>query len=292
MKRDESEQQSDVCMDNEITDEAAIADDSLNGHFDSGCMEAQDETKLHRFKELFTKANVIEYTGRTLLLCVGLFIMSLGVALSIQANLGTSPVSSVPTVLHYITNLSVGVTTIIVNTLIVLLQIVLLRRRFKVIQLLQIPVSIVFGLMCDLSLDYIVCGVAPSAYWQQWLVCAAGIVLVAVGVSLEVAAKVVTLAGEGLALTMSKLFPKIKFGYMKVICDCSLVIIAVVLSLTFLHDLEGVREGTIAAAVFVGLVARLFNKFTVPTANRLFAALNHSAAGRHGTAVPHTNGKS
>lgn len=250
-----------------------------------------DERRARRFKELFTRANVIEYSGRTLLLCVGLFIMSIGVALSIQANLGTSPISSVPTVFHYIVpNLSVGVTTIIVNTLIVLLQVVLLRRQFRVIQLLQIPVSVVFGLLCDLSLDCIVGGVAPSAYWQQWLVCVAGIVLVAAGVSLEVAANVVTLAGEGLALTMSRLFPKVKFGYMKVICDCSLMIIAVALSLIFLHGLEGVREGTVAAAVFVGLIAKLFSRATVPVANKLFASLHHVAEGRNaGVAARHTH---
>ncbi len=279
---DESEQQVEEFADGKIAGGGAPdGSDSSDGQPENESFCGAATHIRHKFKVLFTKANVVEYTFRTLLLCVGLFIMSLGVALSIQANLGTSPVSSVPTVLYYISGLSVGVTTMIVNTVIVLLQVVLLRRRFKVIQLLQIPVSIVFGLLCDLSLDHIVCGVVPAAYWQQWLVCAAGIVLVAAGVSLEVAANVVTLAGEGLALTMSKLFPKVKFGYMKVICDCSLMIIAVALSLIFLHGLEGVREGTVAAAVFVGLIAKLFNKATIPVANRLFASLYRCAAKPH-----------
>lgn len=70
--------------------------------------------------------------------------MSFGVAFSINAELGTSPVSSIPYVTSEISGLSVGTTTIIVNTIIVLLQIVVLRRRFKLIRLLLIPVCVVF----------------------------------------------------------------------------------------------------------------------------------------------------
>ncbi len=66
--------------------------------------------------------------------------MAFGVAFSINAELGTSPVSSIPYVTSLISGLTVGTTTIIVNTVIVLLQIVVLRRHFRLIRLLQIPV--------------------------------------------------------------------------------------------------------------------------------------------------------
>lgn len=211
------------------------------------------------------KEQVLEYVRRVLLLCVGLVIMSFGVALSIRASLGTSPISSVPTVLYYITGLSVGTTTIIVNTAIVLLQIVLLRKRFRLFNLLQIPVCVLFGLLCDFAL-FCIDDLAPTLYWEQWLICIGGILLVALGVGFEVAANVVTLAGEGLALALCELFPKVKFGYMKIVCDSSLVVISVILSLFFLRELQGVREGTVAAAVFVGLIAKQLSKLTVPLA--------------------------
>lgn len=222
------------------------------------------------------KSKVIEYIKRCIVLCIGLVIMSFGVGLSIKASLGTSPISSVPTVLYRITGLSVGTTTIIVNTIIVLVQIVLLRKRFKIFQLLQIPVCVVFGLLCDVSLSCLE-GVAPTQYWSQWLICIAGIILVAVGVSFEVAANVVTLAGEGLALSLCVLLPKVKFGYMKVFCDCLLVVIAVALSLIFLPKLEDVREGTLAAAIFVGLIAKQLSKITVPVANFIFTGRKNAA---------------
>lgn len=214
--------------------------------------------------------SVAEYIKRYIFLVVGLAIMSFGVAFSINAELGTSPVSSIPYVTSEISGLSVGTTTIIVNTIIVLLQIVVLRRRFKLIRLLQIPVCVVFGLLIDVA-GMCIEAVVPDNYFMQWLLCVCGIVLVAVGVAFEMSADVLTLAGEGLVQSLCTVLPKVKFGYMKVMVDVSFVIIAVALSFIFLHELQGVREGTVAAAIFVGLIAKFLNRFISPVANKLFA---------------------
>lgn len=147
------------------------------------------------------------------LLMAGLAVMAFGVAFSIKASLGTSPISSVPYVVSLFAPLTVGTATIV----------------------------------CQ-------------AYWQQWIVCLIGILLVAVGVSFEVKAGVVVLAGEGVVLAICQVLPKIKFGYMKVGFDVTLVITACVLSILFTGRLQGVREGTVAAALLVGLIAKRLGK--------------------------------
>lgn len=195
---------------------------------------------------------------RLVLLCVGLSIMAFGVAFSIKAQLGTSPISSVPYVTSAISGLSVGTTTIIMNFMFVAIQIAILRKKYDWFQLLQLPAAIVFGVMIDVA-EYIISPITLSNYFQQWLICAAGIVLVALGVSVEVAAKFVTTAGEGVVLAICQVAP-IKFGNMKVVFDVTIVCISVVLSLVFLGKLDGVREGTAAAAFFVGLLTKVFNK--------------------------------
>lgn len=191
---------------------------------------------------------------RYLVLLVGMLIMSFGVAFSIKAGLGTSPVSSVPYVLSEIAPLTVGETTILVNCALVVLQILLLRRQFQPVQLMQVPVAIAFGYLTDLAV-WALSSIVPTAYWQQWLFCILGILLVGTGVSFEVVADVVTMAGEGVALALRKI-TSVAFSKAKISVDCSLVIIAVVLSFFFLHTLAGVREGTIAAAIFVGITAK------------------------------------
>lgn len=196
---------------------------------------------------------------RYLLLLAGLAIMAFGVAFSIKANLGTSPISSVPYVVSLFTPLTVGTATIVMHCVFILLQILILRRNYHLIQLMQLPVAFFFGYLTDFGV-WAVQNITCTAYWQEWIVCLIGILLVAAGVSLEVKAGVVVLAGEGVVLSICKAIPSLKFGYMKVGFDVTLVIIACVLSIVFTGHLQGVREGTVAAAVMVGLIAKQFGK--------------------------------
>lgn len=196
---------------------------------------------------------------RYLLLLAGLSIMAFGVAFSIKASLGTSPISSVPYVVSLFAPLTVGTATIVMHCVFILLQILILRRNYHPIQLMQLPVAVFFGYLTDFGV-WAVRGIHCSTYWLQWIVCLIGILLVAAGVSLEVKAGVVVLAGEGVVLAICKVLPKIKFGYMKVGFDVTLVVIACILSFTFTGHLQGVREGTVAAALLVGLIAKQIGK--------------------------------
>lgn len=196
---------------------------------------------------------------RYLILLVGLSIMAFGVAFSIKANLGTSPISSVPYVVSLFTPLTVGTATIVMHSVFILLQILILRKNYNLIQLMQLPVAFFFGYLTDFGVSAVQ-AISCDTYWQQWGVCLVGILLVAIGVSLEVKAGVIVLAGEGVVLAICKVFPKVKFGYMKVGFDVTLVTVACILSFVFTGRLQGVREGTIAAALLVGLIAKQFGK--------------------------------
>lgn len=188
------------------------------------------------------------------LLAVGLVIMAFGVAFSIRAGLGTSPISSLPYVVDLISPLTVGTATICMHVVFIALQILLLRRRYDPVQLMQLPVALVFGVLTDLAV-WVIRDVGSEWYAGRWGLCLVGIFLVAVGVACEVTAGVVTLAGEGFVLAVCKV-TGLPFGNMKVAFDVTLVATASLLSLFFLHRLEGVREGTAAAALLVGLLAK------------------------------------
>ena len=195
---------------------------------------------------------------RYFILLAGLTIMAFGVPFSIKARLGTSPISSVPYVISLFSPFTVGTATILMHCVFILLQILILRRKYHLIQLMQLPVAFLFGYLTDFAV-WAVRGIQCHTYWQQWIVCLAGIFLVAVGVSLEVKAGVVVLAGEGVVLAICQVLP-VKFGYMKVGFDVTLVLTACILSLVFTQSLQGVREGTVAAALLVGLIAKRLGK--------------------------------
>nr|WP_321466946.1 cytidylate kinase family protein [uncultured Desulfobulbus sp.] len=195
---------------------------------------------------------------RTLVFICGLFIMAIGVGLSVKANLGVSPISSVPYVYSLKFPLTLGQTTIILNILLIGLQMLLLRKNYQWMQLIQIPVVLLFGWFIDLTLP-LMDWIEPTQYLSQAWYCLLGCVVLALGVFFEIKAKVTYLPGEGVAMALNRGFA-IEFGKAKIGVDSSLVIVAVISSLMFLGKVQGIREGTVAAALLVGYFVRLYNK--------------------------------
>lgn len=206
---------------------------------------------------------------RYVLLCFGLALMAIGIGFSVKGKLGTSPISSVPYVVSLFSSLTLGQATIAMHCLFIAAEVALLRRRFDPIQLAQLPIGIMFGYMIDVGL-WMLDGVDCSAYWQLCLLVAAGIVFVGTGVALAVASGAVPLAGEGLVVAVCRVF-HVNFPRTKVAFDVSLVSIALILSFAFIGRVEGVREGTIAAALFVGFTVKVMNRFVVPFSKKFIA---------------------
>lgn len=191
---------------------------------------------------------------RTLVFSCGLFIMACGVALSIKADLGTSPVSCLPYVASLALPVSVGTASVIMNIIIILIQMLLLRKRFRLLQLLQLPVSLAFGVFIDCAIK-LFSGIQTHSYAAQASLCFLSCAVLAVGVFLEVQAKITYLPGEGLSLAIADM-SGISFGRAKRIVDCSMVVAGIICSFMLIGRLRGIREGTVVAAVLVGTMTR------------------------------------
>lgn len=200
----------------------------------------------------------MEKAKRYLVFLVGLFINSLGVSLITKADLGTSPISSIPYVLSLNFPLTLGGFTIVFSLLLIFLQLLILGRNFKLEHLLQVPVSIAFGYFIDLCM-MLLSFVRPQAYPVKVVDLLIGCVILGFGVFLEVIADVVMLPGESFVRSIVFRW-KTEFGVTKVCFDVSMTVIAAVLSVAFQGRLNGVREGTVVAAILVGFIARLFGR--------------------------------
>ena len=204
------------------------------------------------------KYSVSDYIKRYVVLITGLFIMAFGVALSTRADLGTSPISCPPYVLSFVIPFTMGDITIAMHVLFILVQILLLRRNYDPVQLLQLAAAFVFGYFTDLTLA-LTDKITAAGYLQQWGLCLISCVLVAIGVEFEVKANVIMLAGEGTMTAIASVF-HVAFAKVKIAFDSSMVIIACIISLAMLGNIKGVREGTVAAAILVGLLVKLLDK--------------------------------
>ena len=194
---------------------------------------------------------------RWLIFLLGIALQSTGIALVVKSTLGTSPISSVPYVFSLSFPLTFGQTTFIINMLFLIGQIVLLKKKFNKLQLLQIPVTFIFAALIDLAM-YIF-NVLPEIYVYKLIVLLIGAAFVSLGVALQVIANVLMLTGEALVTAIS-IVTKIEFGNVKTAFDCSLVLIAAAWSYFDLGSIEGIREGTLISALITGSVARFFIK--------------------------------
>ena len=195
---------------------------------------------------------------RYIIFLVGLFVNSLGVSLITKANLGTSPISSIPYVLSLNFPLTLGNFTIIFSILLIILQLFILRKNFKLEHLLQIPISILFGYFIDLTM-LLFSFVNPTAYIAKLIYLLIGCVILGFGVYMEVLADVAMLPGESFVRAIVQTWHR-EFGSTKVCFDVSMAVIAAALSFILAHRLDGVREGTVIAALLVGFLARQFGR--------------------------------
>ena len=200
----------------------------------------------------------METLKRYLIFLVGLFVNSLGVSLVTKANLGTSPISSIPYVLSLNFPFTLGNFTIFFSIFLIVLQLIILRKNFKLEHILQIPVSIIFGYFIDLTM-ILFSWVNPEAYIMKIVYLLMGCLILGVGVYMEVLADVVMLPGESFVRAIVLIW-KTNFGTTKICFDVSMSVIAAVLSFVFAGRLAGVREGTVIAALLVGFIARLIGK--------------------------------
>ncbi len=133
-----------------------------------------------------------------------------------------------------------------------------IEKRFQDLQPSADTCVRIFGLMIDVC-GSILSRFMPQTYWQQWAMCIAGIVLLALGVTMEVTAKLVTAAGEGVVLAICRVLP-VKFGNTKVAFDVTLVVMSIALSAAVLGTIDGVGLGTVASALCVGFISKQFSK--------------------------------
>lgn len=202
---------------------------------------------------------------------VGLFIMTIGVSISVKSNLGVSPVSSIPYTVTKVWGIEMGKATILFHCVLVLIQILLLRSKFKLKSLLQVIVGIIFGYFttfCNWTMTLLP---DPENIVLRLVMSLISTVLVAIGIFFYMPADIMPLAGEGCMQAISQI-SGIDFAKVKVAFDVTMVIISLVTCLTLIHSFGSVGIGTVIAAVLVGINYAFINRYFGGWRNRMFEA--------------------
>ena len=191
----------------------------------------------------------------------------MGVAVCVRSMLGSSVISTLPYVFETagklklgVPELTIGQYTYIMNAILVVGQILVLRRKFELVQLFQLLVGFVFGSLIDLHL-IITQWLIPASLAEKIVSQVIGCTVLGIGIALEVRCGSVTMPGEGFPVAVSAV-TGIDFPKVKIVVDTLLVVLAVAFCYVFFGAWQWyiVGIGTLFAMVYVGMVVRIAGK--------------------------------
>lgn len=194
------------------------------------------------------------------LVIIGSFFMGLGIALTKCADLGLSTISSVPNVFSIkFTFLTLGTWSAVWNLVMILAQIIILGRKFKTEQFMQIPVSIIFGWFTDFGV-WTFSHIPSDMYLVKLIMTVIGVITLAFGISVTIIANRVLNPAEAIVSVVADKTNR-DFGSLKIMFDVFCVALAAVLSLCFFNfKIVGIGVGTIIAMLGTGVLIKLFVK--------------------------------
>lgn len=234
-------------------------------------------------RKVAMKEKCMTISKKIFIYCIGLFVMALGVSFSGMADLGMSPVNSIPYVLSEIfTFLSMGTWIILIFSLYILTQFIILGKNIQPARVLQLICTFLFGYFTDLT-NYLAGRFLPdpgalpfppvSVYGIRLLYLCISMVLIALGIFLYLAPCLISLPGEGIMQVISDKLNR-RLSTVKMCFDIIVSLMALIISLAYFHTFHGIREGTVIAAFGVGKILSFYE----PLKPRLKRFLNGKEA--------------
>lgn len=189
----------------------------------------------------------------------GLYLITLGVAFSIKSGLGSAPVSSIPYAMNLIWTVEIGVATFIFHAILVVIELILLRRDFKKKHFLQVFVGVLFGAFTSFSVSLMNFIPPADNFFLALAMTALSIFFIALGLFFYVPTNIIPLSVEGVTQAVAIVTDK-PFSKIKVYLDVTIVSTALILSYGFLGQLGSVGIGTILGALLIGTTVKYIHK--------------------------------
>lgn len=201
------------------------------------------------------------YIKRSLMLILAILISAFGMALLVKSTLGQSTVSAISYNIGIIANMKTGTVLALINYICFIGQIVILRRKFKLIQVLQLIIATLFGSIVNIFLYDVpfIANIEPNNYVLKLIVLLIGIICMAYGVSLMIIANLIFLPFEGFCNVIA-LKLNIPFGIIRRYIDMLFVVLSLVIIIIYKIPNTSVREGTIIYTLLFGYLINIFMK--------------------------------
>ncbi len=214
-----------------------------------------------------TKAGFL--VKRWIIYLIGVFIVAIATNLSIVAARGIAPGTALAMALTHLAEpvIKIGSLTIfdakstwmfVCAIASVIAQLIILGKEFKPVRLLQLLVALIFSLFITKA-GPLVEWCATDKMWLQYVELIISLIITALGFTIVVSARLITMPPENLALAIIQRFKKGTVGGWRVFYDVLCAVLAVIISWILIKKpLQYVNIGTVLAAFIPGLLVDVF----------------------------------
>lgn len=199
-----------------------------------------------------------KFTKNLLVITAGVIMASCATCLMVKANVGLGSLDSMYLSISNETGLQMGTITALIYVFAIILQIILLGKKFKMRQLLQLPIALIMGVIINKGLELLE-NIEVTHYWLRMGMFLFATLLANFFVGAYLALGLVHLPVEGACIALSEK-KKWNFGVVRWTLD----VFAIVTSLFIWYFLNGglfIREGTIVNMLISAPLLNYFYNF-------------------------------
>lgn len=206
-------------------------------------------------------------TKRFIALVICVLLTGVGASFMIKADIGVGAWDALAMSIGFLTGIEVGTVGMMMNITCVILQILILTKLFKIKNLLQVPMSILIGIVVNYIIYQLLSTLEISNYFMNLALMLAGLIIVCFTISAIMLIDLITFPLEGLSMSIV-LKSKYTFGMVRQVFDVLCVVLSLGMSF-LLHTPLTVREGTIISMLLFGPLVTIIMRWMKPLFRRM-----------------------
>lgn len=200
--------------------------------------------------------------NKFILVTISIILTAIGASLALKAAIGVGAWDALSQSTSIVLGIKVGTFSMLMNLSCVLIQLLILRKDFKINHVLQIFVAVLLGNIVNFMFYNVFSKLTVNSYSVSLLLFILSMILVSVGVATIMATNLTSFPLEGACMVIAQKINK-NFGTVRQFVD--IVSIALALGITFVFKNRiTVREGTVIGMIIFGPLLDFLIKLMKP----------------------------
>lgn len=207
-----------------------------------------------------------------LFISINIVITGIGASLGIKAAVGVGAWDALSQSVSTVIGMKIGTFSMLLNISCVVVQLLMLGKKFKPLSILQVFVAILLGNVVNFMLYDVYANLVINSYFLNLAIYVVSVLIIVVGVANIMAMNFISFPLEGACLVVSDRY-NLNFGKVRQWVDIIAIIIALVVAFVF-KDNYTVGVGTVIGMVMFGpLLDRIMN-FVRPKLDKMGLVYN------------------